>query len=193
LSDDEPTRLPVESPTTERQDLPPLAELRQTRPAVCHECESTAPAGAHFCRSCQSYLASPWVGRLASPRRRLVAAMLDGVFKDGGLLGMATGTLIFAPGVVGRIIGVMGALYGLAALYLWSKGTTPAKKLLGMKVITEDGEPAGFWRMAIRETVGKGISTAVIGLGLVAIPFDKERQGWHDHMFDTWVVLDDED
>lgn len=193
MTDDKPTRVPVEGALRERQDLQPLGEFRQFRPGVCPSCEAAAPERARFCPSCESYLASPWVGRLASPGRRLVAAMLDGAFKEGGLLGMAAGTLIFSPGVVGRIVGVMGAIYGLAALYLWSRGTTPAKKLLGMSVITEDGEPAGFWRMALRETVGKGISTVAFGLGLLAIPFSRERRGWHDRMFETWVVLDEEE
>jgi uncharacterized RDD family membrane protein YckC len=46
--------------------------------------------------------------------------------------------------------------------------------------------------MAFRETIGKVLSMMVFGLGLLAIPFNKEKRGWHDRMFGTWVVFDDE-
>jgi uncharacterized RDD family membrane protein YckC len=32
----------------------------------------------------------------------------------------------------------------------------------------------------------------VFGLGLLAVATHPEKRGWHDRMFDTWVVLDDE-
>jgi uncharacterized RDD family membrane protein YckC len=61
-----------------------------------------------------------------------------------------------------------------------------------MEVITEDGDPPGFVRMALRETIGKWISTISLGLGLLAIPFDRNHQGWHDKLFHTFVIHDDE-
>lgn len=192
MTEEKPTRPPADPGVAERTEFPALRELRQTRPGVCPHCDTPAPSDAHFCPSCQNYLASPWVGRLASAKRRLGAAVLDGLFKDGGLFGSVLWGTVIGPGSGARMVAIMSAVYWVSALFLWSRGTTPAKRLLRMTVITEDGEPAGFFRMAFRETIGKWISTAVLGLGVLAIPFHREKRGWHDRMADTWVVLEDE-
>lgn len=171
----------------------PAGAARQAEPATCPDCNSPIPHGVHFCPSCRVFLPNPWVGELATSKRRLAAAMLDGVFKDGGIFGFALWNAILPPGVAGSVIRILSLAYGVSALVLWTRGTTPAKRLLGMNVITEDGEHADFWRMAGRETIGKWISMMVFGLGLLAVPFDKEHRGWHDRMFGTWVVHDEED
>jgi uncharacterized RDD family membrane protein YckC len=146
----------------------------------------------HFCPACETFIVDPYVGRLASTGRRLAAAVLDSVFRDGGIFGAAVWTNIVPPGVATAIVGILSTMYGIASLYLWTKGTTPAKRLLGMRAITSDGEPAGFFRMAFRETIGKMISLAVFGMGYLTIPFDRERQGWHDKMAGTWIIHDDD-
>jgi uncharacterized RDD family membrane protein YckC len=132
------------------------------------------------------------VGRLATPKRRLAAAMLDSMFQDGGLIGSILGPLVLRSTAAHGVVVVLSAAYWVLTLHLWSKGTTPAKRALGMEVITEDGDPPGFVRMALRETIGKWISTISLGLGLLAIPFDRNHQGWHDKLFHTFVIHDDE-
>jgi uncharacterized RDD family membrane protein YckC len=42
--------------------------------------------------------------------------------------------------------------------------------------------------MLVREIVGKTISGAVFLLGYLWILFDRERQGWHDKLANTYVV-----
>ena len=192
MTNEKPTRPPIDEAQSEGPVVPQQSWFREMRPAFCSNCGTEVASRAHFCPSCQSFLATPMLGRLASAKRRLGAAFLDGLFKEGGLFGSIFWATVF-PGSGARIVAIMSTVYWISALFLWSRGTTPAKRLLGMTVITEDGEPAGFFRMAFRETIGKGISSIVFGLGLIAIPFDREKQGWHDKMFDTWVVLEDED
>jgi len=173
-------------------NMPALDELREVRPGVCPECKFAARASRHFCPQCGTFIEDRWVGRLASPSRRLVAFVLDGTFKDGSIIATAFWSAIM-PGAGARIIAITSGIYAIAALYLWTKGTTPAKRLLGMTVVTGDGKPAGFFRMAFRETIGKVISMAVLGLGLVSAVFEPENRGWHDRMFGTWVVRENED
>lgn len=169
-----------------------LRDSRAVRPGHCSRCDAPTTHHARFCPECLSYLPAPDIGRLASAKRRLGAEVLDSMFQDGGLIGSLLGPLIVRSGAGMAVVSVVSTVYWVYTLFRWSHGTTPAKHLLRMSVITEDGEPAGFWRMAFRETIGKTISAVVFGLGLLAIPYDKERQGWHDKMFGTWVVVEDE-
>lgn len=74
-------------------------------------------------------------------------------------------------------------------LFLWAKSTSPGKWLLGMDVARADGQPLGFWMMALRETVGKFISGLAAGLGYLWIIFDKDRQGWHDKIVSSYVIV----
>jgi len=182
----------VKVASTERRNTLSPEWYRATPPTICPDCGEAAARDSHFCWSCRSFLRDRWVGRLASPKRRFMAAFLDGTFKDDGALGLLFWNAILPTGAARGVLMAMSVVYGISALYLWTRGTTPGKKVLGMRVITADGMPAGFFRMALRETIGKTISTLVFGLGLLSIPADKERQGWHDKMFGTWVVHEDE-
>ncbi len=78
--------------------------------------------------------------------------------------------------------------YAIFALILFARGTTPGKMLLGMRVARESGERAGFFTMLIRELIGKTISFIVFGLGFLWILLDKDKQGWHDKLMNTYVV-----
>jgi uncharacterized RDD family membrane protein YckC len=121
-----------------------------------------------------------------------VASFLDSAFQDGGLIGSILGPVLVGSGAAHGVVAVLSTVYWVLTLHLWSKGTTPAKRALDMEVIREDGEPAGFWRMAFRETIGKAISWGVLALGILAVPLDRNHQGWHDRMAATFVVFDDE-
>ena len=67
-------------------------------------------------------------------------------------------------------------------------GATLGKMALGMKVVEESGQKAGFFRVLIRETIGKVVSAIILFLGYIWILFDGNRQGWHDKIGGTFVV-----
>ena len=75
-------------------------------------------------------------------------------------------------------------------LVLWSQGLTPGKLIMGDRVVDTRGVRAGFWRMALRETIGKFISGIVFGLGFLWLLWDKDQQGWHDKIAGTLVVTE---
>jgi uncharacterized RDD family membrane protein YckC len=83
---------------------------------------------------------------------------------------------------------VLFVAYVIWAFMLFAKGMTPGKKLLGMRVIKEDGTSAGFFTMLIREWIGKAISGLILSLGFLWILFDRDKQGWHDKLMSTYVV-----
>lgn len=84
----------------------------------------------------------------------------------------------------------MGFLcYSALMLALWAYGLTPGKWLLGLRVIRFDtGQSAGFWRMALRQTVGQWLAAIVCYLGFIWAIFDANRQGWHDKIAKTLVI-----
>lgn len=163
--------------------------------ATCASCNSETVVGVRWCTICHSNLLRPSIGRLSAPGKRLGAYVLDLLIPAFAFFliaivaaaGASTGTETGAG--VGIILG-FGLLiaYAVWALVLFSRGTTPGKLLLGMRVVKEDGNPAGFFTMLLREWIGKWISGFVIALGFLWILFDKENQGWHDKLMSTYVV-----
>ena len=155
--------------------------------ATCSSCNVEVVPGTRWCHICHTNLVDPSLGKLASPGKRLLAFALDigiPVFLYMiGLVALATGS--DTPGVVFFLVLLA---YTAMALVLFSRGTTPGKRVLGMRVIKEDGTRAGFMTMLIRETVGKLISGVAILLGFLWILLDKDNQGWHDKLMSTYVI-----
>ena len=72
---------------------------------------------------------------------------------------------------------------------MWAYGLTPGKWRLGIRVVKkETGQPAGFWRMALRQTVGQWVSAILCYLGFIWAAVDANRQGWHDKIAKTLVI-----
>lgn len=72
----------------------------------------------------------------------------------------------------------------------WSlTGQTIGKMVMGLRVISVDGNPPTIWHSLVR-LIGYGISMLVFWLGYIWIIVDDQRRGWHDHMARTWVVYD---
>jgi uncharacterized RDD family membrane protein YckC len=138
---------------------------------------------------------------LAGILRRFCAIMLDGLVP----------MLIFLPllGIGGAIVYqstptettltvilfvMMLTLLGLSCytavvFAMWAYGLTPGKHLLGIGVVRQDtGAPVGFWRMALREIIGRWVAAIVCYLGYIWALFDANKQGWHDKIAKTLVV-----
>ena len=88
-------------------------------------------------------------------------------------------------------------LYYLVALFLdmvyftWfhgSVGQTPGKMLLGLRVVQATGEPMTFG-LAFLRWVGYIVSKLFLYLGFLWIAFDRRKQGWHDKIAATLVVM----
>ena len=138
---------------------------------------------------------------------RAVAAILDGVgcWLVLQLLGSALGgtvrerltALAEAPEVQEAAAIRYGVTFLLLALVVtlgWYViptalfGWTLGKKLLGMKVVTADGDPPGLLRVLFRELAGKSLSQLVCGVGYLLPLFDPYGRALHDHVAQTLVV-----
>ena len=140
---------------------------------------------------------------LASILVRFAALLLDGIaplliFLPLGILGWIV-YLSFPslPGATMQIvlIFVLGLTlvalwaYSATVLALWAYGLTPGKWLLGIRVVKLDTAlPAGFWRMALRQTIGQFISTLFCHLGYLWALVNANRQCWHDLIAKTMVI-----
>jgi hypothetical protein len=51
-----------------------------------------------------------------------------------------------------------------------------------------NGQIPGFWRMVLREGIGKTVSGVFLGLGFFWAIWDKDNQAWHDKIAGTVVV-----
>ena len=139
--------------------------------AICFNCGRPwgDGCGCQFCG--QMYGCPPGV-ILSSSMKRLGAHLLDGI-------------LCLVTCVIGWLVW---------SLVVYANGQTPAKQLLGMRVVNMTaGVRAGWGRMFVREHLVK----LLIGLflGWLVIPYfwllwDKNRQELWDKMLDT-VVVDD--
>ncbi len=78
--------------------------------------------------------------------------------------------------------------FGYYILLTAAFGATLGKMALGIRVVDERGQKAGFFKVLIRETIGKLVSGIVLLLGFIWILFDGKRQGWHDKIAATFVV-----
>jgi hypothetical protein len=70
---------------------------------------------------------------------------------------------------------------------IWS--ATPGKMLLGMKIVDAASEKPISNRQILLRSLGYIISCSVFFMGILWISLDKRRQGWHDKIAGTTVVL----
>jgi uncharacterized RDD family membrane protein YckC len=120
----------------------------------------------------------------------------SGVYLPGGTQLASTGRRIGAYFLaIPLAVVTLGIGYVIWGLILWGKGTTPALRVLGMKCWNvNDRSVPGFWRMALREVVGRlvdGILSIITGLiSLVLFLTSEKRQSLHDLVAGTTVIHD---
>jgi len=68
-------------------------------------------------------------------------------------------------------------------------GQTLGKRLVGIRVVKEDGTPVTYVSVLLRHFVGYTLSALVGFLGFLWVIWDSKHQGWHDKIARTIVVL----
>ena len=81
-------------------------------------------------------------------------------------------------------------MFGYFTYFHGATGRTPGKMLLGLQVVSADGAPISFGTAFLR-TVGYLISSLLFTfpLGFIWAAFDKRKQGWHDKIAGTVVII----
>ena len=155
----------------------------------CPMCKREVMSDRRFCHWCTQFLLETERPiRAAGFGRRLGAAIIEVVL---GFVVIVIAAIIDAAAGSAPVLTLLALLGWLIfVLVLWAQGLSPGKMILGLRVVNATGEPAGFWRMALRETIGKFVSGIVLYLGYFWIIWDKDQQGWHDKIADTVVVAE---
>lgn len=145
--------------------------------------------------------------------RRLVAYMIDNTIITiifillailamlayfAGAVGGESNNLIDAFADPGRIASITVLIWGVSfcvtmayfTYFHGATGRTPGKMILGLQVVGADGKPISFG-IAFLRSVGYVISSIVFCLGYIWIGFDKRKQGWHDKIAGTVVIIRD--
>ncbi len=125
---------------------------------------------------------------IASLGQRFAAFLVD--FAISVLVGVV-GTLIGSSmGDAGSIVSFIASIgYWIVVIVMVAtRGQSPGKIALNIKIVKVDGNQVGFGTALIREVIGKFISSLIILLGYIWILFDGKRQGWHDKIASTYVV-----
>lgn len=90
----------------------------------------------------------------------------------------------------------LGYLAALAlVLFNWvylcvRDGQSLGQRLIGIRVVREDGAPLTYKTAVVRHIVGYPLAILVAGLGILWMLFDARQQGWHDKLARTLVVKD---
>ena len=89
--------------------------------------------------------------------------------------------------------GVPLGFFAFVVYLAGSKGYTPGKKVLGLRLVDEvTGQPIGFWRVVLRNIVLGLVSIFTCGIGLIVLAVlanqHPRRQGWHDQVAKSVVV-----
>jgi len=92
-------------------------------------------------------------------------------------------------------IATLGIGYVIWGLVVWGRGQTPALQVLGMRCWEpEAARVPGWWRMALREVVGRIVesllSVITMLVSFILMLTNKERKSLHDMVAGTVVLHD---
>ncbi|AXE26112.1 RDD family protein [Streptomyces globosus] len=108
-------------------------------------------------------------GSVARFGRRLGAVAVDWIGCQVIAYGLITGGDMSATGNW-----TLGLFLGLTLLTVGTVGSTPGKRLLGLRVVSLDGGRLGFGRVLLR--------TALLALAIPALIWDRDGRGLHDRV-----------
>ncbi len=155
----------------------------------CPRCSKKITPDSYFCIWCSAFVVAPQLGEKAHLFRRWCALFIDPVI--GVVLWfVATSVVAGVNPDFGAVCAVaFPVIYFFTFLVLLSKGVTPGKMLLDLRVVNQQtGQVPGFGRMFIRELIGRFLSGIFFGLGYIWALFDKNAQAWHDKLAGTVVL-----
>lgn len=93
---------------------------------------------------------------------------------------------IFSYSVYDIVLYVLKVVYFVLLTYY--TGATLGKKLLHIRVISNENRKPTFFEILFRESVGKFLSGLILEIGYLMIGLEKNKCGLHDILSDTYVV-----
>jgi uncharacterized RDD family membrane protein YckC len=198
----------VSTATTAPGLAPPLVAGGPAEARFCGNCGAPRDSlSTNFCRNCgASFASSTPATQPASPAfaakagfwKRANAYVLDSILIL--VLSFAVGLVLGVMGAIAKvprdqlnaIANVVGSLLGLGYfLYFWSRwghGQTPGMRWQKLRLIRTDGGELSVPRAFLR-WIGLTLGSLALFLGVLWVAWDRNKQGWHDKLADTYVVM----
>ncbi|MGH9461424.1 MAG: RDD family protein, partial [Vicinamibacteria bacterium] len=105
---------------------------------------------------------------------------------EGAVVPELTPRVFLLPIVGGAASLVLSIVY---PVYFWAlRGTTPGKRLFGLRVLGMNGETPIGWQRAMMRLIGYMINGMVMGIGFLLIAVSEDKRGLHDRLADTRVL-----
>jgi uncharacterized RDD family membrane protein YckC len=125
------------------------------------------------------------VYELADIGERFIALIIDTIIVSivGGIIGAGGGSPFGGGGAISFLLGAGYQWYFLTQQY----GQTPGKMAMNIRVIKTDGTPISDGDAVIRY-IGYLVNSPILMLGWIWAFIDKNNQGWHDKLANTYVV-----
>jgi len=168
----------------------------------CSNCGTQNENGSIVCRSCGSAIAVGY--EYAGYWRRYGAYLLDFFILYIFFLIATVAVSVFAAigtasrsgnnSAAGLIVCLLFPVYFVLVLLYFAifesspAQGSPGKMAVGMKVIDMGGNRISFGKAIVRQ-IGKVISIIILGIGFIMCGFTEKRQGLHDIMAGTLVVM----
>lgn len=170
-----------------------MTEVTEVRKRFCPKCGVELVEGVKFCSSCGTRISEISLEK-AGAGARFVSYILDSIILGviGFILGLVLGAAFwYASYVIEPIVSLLGLLISAGYFtYFFGNGRTLGMKAMKIKLCGTDGAyPIGYEKGFLR-WIGMIISGLVIGLGFLWILIDENKQGWHDKIAGTYVVLE---
>jgi len=153
----------------------------------CPKCGTELKKDANFCADCGARIKKLDM-KMAEVGARFGSFVLDQIilFVIGFVIGLIFGD-IFGDEIMFSLALLATAAY---FTYFFGNGQTPGMTMAKIKLCRTDGTyPIGYGRGFLR-WIGMIISSVAIYLGFLWILVDKNKQGWHDKIADTYVIVE---
>ena len=120
---------------------------------------------------------------------RFVSYVIDAIIVN--IIGYALIFIFMVSGVEYIVASFIGLPVSIGYFtYFFGSGQTLGMKVVNIKLCgTDETYPVGYGKGFLR-WIGMIISSLVIGLGFLWILIDKNKQGWHDKIAGTYVVVE---
>ena len=127
----------------------------------------------------------------ASVGARFLASLIDGMIYQGCsklIMAFFEAKKEGAAGMGPLFISIGLALVVYCIPMYATYGQTLGKKVLKIRVVTQDGSELGLGKIILRETLGKFLSVMILFIGYLMAFFDSEKKALHDRIAKTYVV-----
>ncbi len=130
-----------------------------------------------------------WVRAVAALLDSMITALLQFsmVFALNTITELSGTSSLPAVQILTMLFGTMAGLF-YYVFFTGYSGQTPGKMMLRLKVVRLDNASVNYGQAFLRETIGKFISSIILGIGYLMVALRTDKRGLHDLIADTKVI-----